>query len=205
MTGSRNRERTRAAVIAAAITLFSQRGYAGASIEAIARESGMTIGALYSNFSGKRDLFLQALRTAVGRTEENTEDAIAGDGGLSATDRLLADGSRYMKSVDRDPQGFRLLLWSIMEAEHDDEVREVVTAVLREQRTVQAEILRQLERERGPLRLRPTEVATTLNSMAIGYSLQRMLDPRSVSRAGAERALGQYVESLPRASDGDES
>jgi AcrR family transcriptional regulator len=51
MASSRNRPATRARVISAAVEVFAERGYAGASIESIAQASGMTIGALYSNFS----------------------------------------------------------------------------------------------------------------------------------------------------------
>jgi AcrR family transcriptional regulator len=50
-------EATRAALIATAQRLFAERGYGGVGTEEIVRETGVTRGALYHHFAGKRDLF----------------------------------------------------------------------------------------------------------------------------------------------------
>src|SRR4051794_34412281 len=52
---------TREALLAAARTVFLDSGYHGATVEAVAREAGYTIGALYARFGGKADLFLALL------------------------------------------------------------------------------------------------------------------------------------------------
>lgn len=51
---------TRARILAAALGVFGQRGYAGAGMREIAAAAGLTEGALYHYFGGKEDL-LRAL------------------------------------------------------------------------------------------------------------------------------------------------
>lgn len=53
----RRSERTRWALLDAARELFSERGFAGASLEDIAERAGVTRGPLYHYFDDKEDLF----------------------------------------------------------------------------------------------------------------------------------------------------
>jgi AcrR family transcriptional regulator len=55
------RERTRATLIAATLDVVADKGFAGASLDAIAARAGMTKGAIYSNFAGKGELMMAAM------------------------------------------------------------------------------------------------------------------------------------------------
>src|SRR6187549_941860 len=80
-------ERNRALVLAAARRVFLERGYSGATLEAIAEEAGFSKGVVYSQFAGKPDLFLALLESRiVERAEQNTRvtTGLAGIEGLHA-------------------------------------------------------------------------------------------------------------------------
>ncbi|MFJ6695290.1 helix-turn-helix domain-containing protein [Streptomyces sp. NPDC091272] len=65
LSRAQQQEQTRAAVLAAARAEFIARGYAAAKIDGIAERAELTRGAVYSNFAGKRALYLAVLVDAV--------------------------------------------------------------------------------------------------------------------------------------------
>src|SRR6266545_4652109 len=65
LSRAERRAQTREELLEAAARVFARKGYAGASVDDIAEEAGFTVGALYSNFEGKQDLFLAALERKV--------------------------------------------------------------------------------------------------------------------------------------------
>jgi AcrR family transcriptional regulator len=67
-------ERNRELVIDAAWQIFSEAGYAKATLEAIAERAGFSKGVVYSQFESKADLFLVLLeRRIASRAERNRE------------------------------------------------------------------------------------------------------------------------------------
>jgi AcrR family transcriptional regulator len=66
-------EATRNALMAAARRLFTEKGYDSVSAEEIVREAGVTRGALYHHFGGKRDL----LEAVYERLEAESTERVA--------------------------------------------------------------------------------------------------------------------------------
>lgn len=72
------RDATRTKLIDAALRVFAEYGYAGASIRRIAEEAGVALGLLYSHFEGKREL----LRALFARSMDDVRESFAAaDGG----------------------------------------------------------------------------------------------------------------------------
>ncbi|MFI8092804.1 TetR family transcriptional regulator [Streptomyces sp. NPDC086080] len=73
LTRAQQQERTRAAVLVAARQEFAECGYAEAKIDRIAERAELTRGAVYSNFTGKRALYLAVLVDAAERARDAAE------------------------------------------------------------------------------------------------------------------------------------
>jgi AcrR family transcriptional regulator len=101
-------EATRAALIATARALFAERGYAGVGTEEIVRAAGVTRGALYHHFAGKKELF-EAVYEDV---ERELVERIAGSAISSATDPLeaLHAGAQAFLDACEDPAVQRIAL-----------------------------------------------------------------------------------------------
>src|SRR5918998_5504879 len=82
---------TRAALVATARALFTERGYAGVGTEEVVRRAGVTRGALYHHFRDKQDLFRAVY-------EEIEAELVAGIAarveGVADPVELLAEGVR---------------------------------------------------------------------------------------------------------------
>ncbi|WP_052852648.1 TetR family transcriptional regulator [Streptomyces avicenniae] len=73
LTRAQQQRRTRAAVLVAAGAEFAERGYAEAKIDRIAERADLTRGAVYSNFTGKRALYLAVLADDAERARDAAE------------------------------------------------------------------------------------------------------------------------------------
>jgi AcrR family transcriptional regulator len=108
-TQAERSEATRDALIAAARVLFAERGYAAVGTEEIVRAAGVTRGALYHHFDGKRDLF----EAVYERIEIELAQRIAA-GALSAgaTEPLEAmrAGAEMFLRAATEPEAQRIVL-----------------------------------------------------------------------------------------------
>lgn len=109
---NRQEERSRATrekLVAAARTLFAQRGYAAVGTEEVVRAAGVTRGALYHQFrDGKEQLFEAVFQ----QVEAETTQRIAEEALIGATDPVAAlrAGSRAFLRICAEPEIERLAL-----------------------------------------------------------------------------------------------
>jgi AcrR family transcriptional regulator len=101
-------EATRAALIATARELFAERGYAAVGTEEIVRATGVTRGALYHHFAGKRELFAAVYEDV----ERQLVERIAASAISSAGDPLQAlhAGAQAFLDACEDPAVRRIAL-----------------------------------------------------------------------------------------------
>ena len=101
---------TRGALIATARHLFGTEGFAEVAAERIAREAGMTRGALYHQFAGKTGLFAAVLDEAEAEIAQRVAGAVAGLDPADTTGMLLAGASAWLDaSTEPDLQRIVLL------------------------------------------------------------------------------------------------
>ncbi len=132
----------RQAILEAAMRVFSQGSYAGATTAEIAREAGVTEPVLYRHFASKRDLYFACLDEAWTRLKEAFAAVIAEVGPAQAP-----------LAIGRTGLGLRALrvlppnLWiaGIVEAGEDEEIARHVRAHMREVHDFIADTLRKAQ------------------------------------------------------------
>jgi AcrR family transcriptional regulator len=100
-------ESTRSALVDSAVELFTKRGYAGTSLDEIAKRARVTKGALYHHFSGKQALFEAAFDAVESLVFDRLEKIM--NGPESPWDRALSALREFIKSC-LDPSYQRIAI-----------------------------------------------------------------------------------------------
>src|SRR3954454_8275090 len=143
ITRSERRAQTRAALLDAAARVFVERGFAGASVEAIAAEAGYTRGAFYSNFETKEECFAVLLQE---RGFELARSA-AREGGM--TPRGLGEYAAAVHEHAAAEWMIRLFLEVLAHAGRDAETRQLAAGFWSGTRALAAEQIDRLYAEAG--------------------------------------------------------
>lgn len=102
-------EATRRRLVAAARTLFTERGYAGVGTEEIVQAAGVTRGALYHQFRDKADLFAAVAETVHAEIAQRITAGAQADGPTDPMAALHAGVQRFLE-VCADPAVERIVL-----------------------------------------------------------------------------------------------
>jgi AcrR family transcriptional regulator len=93
--------RTRGALVRAGTTLFAERGFHGVAAEEIAAAAGVTRGALYHHFDGKRGLFDAVLAAAMAEVGERL--AVAAQGAPTRLAAIERGIHAYLEACSEPP------------------------------------------------------------------------------------------------------
>jgi AcrR family transcriptional regulator len=170
---------TRAELMASARQRFLRRGFHASSLEQVAEEAGFTIGAVYSRFGSKADLFLAIL-------DERIDQLVAEVAQVAALDQPLGDhaellAGRRMALLEREREWFPLVLEFWSHAARDERLRREFGA--RHERLVAAYaglIEADYARLGLPLPMAPEVLARAVVAMGNGVALERLADPGRV-------------------------
>lgn len=103
-----NRERTREKILAAALKLFSQRGFLGAATRQIAREAGVAEVTLFRHFGSKEKLFEAVIR---GRSFlPAMKGILPGLEQVGYEEALLTIARRFLATLDERSDLIRIML-----------------------------------------------------------------------------------------------
>ncbi|MFI4975514.1 MAG: TetR/AcrR family transcriptional regulator [Caulobacterales bacterium] len=167
------RERTRAALIAATLEVVAEKGFAGASLDAIAARAGMTKGAIYSNFAGRGELLLAAMGS-----KGLTLSPVYTPGG-SLKVQLRAMAVALVEALPRAQGQSKFLAEFQLYALADPGLRQDIAAGYAGAFGQTADYL--AEHHGAELAIPPRQLAVVMQSLALGLMCQYLLTPEEVT------------------------
>jgi AcrR family transcriptional regulator len=180
LTRAEQQAQTRAALLEAAARVFVERGFAGASVEAIATEAGYSRGAFYSNFESKEQLFAELLQQRVYVRYR----ALAEEAGARRGERpSLREVGQRLAALQREPEGrwlFRLWLELLAHAGRDERFRDIAGAFWRTNREASTEAIAAAYAEQGSSPpVPPDHLASAMIALDLGLAIQHFADPEA--------------------------
>jgi AcrR family transcriptional regulator len=172
---------TRSELLEAAARVFVKRGFAGASVEAIAAEAGFTRGAFYSNFSSKEELFAELLQERVFATYRALALESA-DPATRPTARELGERAGALQDHPESRWLFVLWLELLAHAGRDGEFRDIAAEFWKGTRALGAAGIAAAYEEAGKTPPGdPARLASAFIALDVGLAMQHWVDPEGAS------------------------
>ena len=166
-------------LIKAAAEVFAERGYAGAGVAEIARRAGVTTGAIYSRYSGKSELLLEALkRSFVLHFGDAIASALSGE---NRTENFDQDGvgirSIGLLANDEWKDHDALFLEAVVASRRDEEIATMLSQRLETAGTFLAKRI-DTQKANGPVdsSFDTDALKTYALAMRMGFSVLRSLN-----------------------------
>jgi AcrR family transcriptional regulator len=182
----------RAAIVQAAIKLFSERGFRGTTTRALAEAVGVTEPVLYEHFKSKRDLF-EAIIDVKSREGVARATALLQPLAETGQDRsfLIGLGEFIYQCYEEDQAYGRLLLMTALEGpelgdifyDRQREARELLAAYFAER--IRAGVFREVD---------PNVAARVFLGMSNQHGMTRMLYRGASAEGSAREVVEQMVD-----------
>ncbi|WP_301173826.1 TetR/AcrR family transcriptional regulator [Actinomadura geliboluensis] len=189
------REEVRRRLLAEALRVFTERGYADARLEDIAHAAGFTKGAVYSNFGGKQELFGAVLGTGAEDEFAAVAAEIGGTDDLGALIARIAEliAARIVGDTGRGQLGLEFAA----RAARDAPTRAVLAPMRRAQRDTAARSFAEVTERTGTRPAVPPELAgLILHCLTNGLVNEHLADPESITADVIERAFTAVLTAL---------
>lgn len=183
---------TRSRLIDAAAAVFARKGFHGASVDDVAAEAGLTIGALYWHFGGKHELFLALVDQRVARrvgeiravNERGTEP--------SALEREIE--RQFQRFIEREPEWPLLYYEFWAYGAREPQLSKRLTERRRAVQAAIAEGFEQRAQEYGvELPIPAAQIALGLNALMNGLAFERVVDESAVPDGLAGFLIARYL------------
>ncbi|HEY7187724.1 MAG TPA: helix-turn-helix domain-containing protein [Vicinamibacterales bacterium] len=187
---------TRARLIDCAHDVFLRNGFHAATLDDIARQAGVTKGAVYSNFASKAELFV-AVNGA--RMDERLRHYRRSHAAVTRLDAFIRE---YMRTILRDDPDGR---WASVVAEAsavaagDEAFRAALIEQMTQGKAVIGEAIADLAERTGvEFRLPTAHVLKVGAALMRGLLLQRLLDPKDMPKDFIEDVYVAFVQAMVR-------
>lgn len=194
---------TRAAVLDAALRVFSRKGYAATRLEEVATEAGVTRGAVYWHFAGKAELYTALMQERTGKLVALYEEALAPASRrapLAAIERLLV---RSLEHLHEDPEFRAVMELSVFKTEVTPELadgfRHKVAATRRLVDALAELVEAAVAAGEADPDVDPRASALAAVGLMHGSMLLALMEPPLIgSRATARRVVQTFLRGLRR-------
>jgi AcrR family transcriptional regulator len=186
-------EQTKERLIDAAARVFETNGFAGSTVAEIAREAGLTSGAIYGHYASKAELLADALRC---HGERATASLLPPGTNRDAATVLIALGTRLGA---RDRADTALLFEALLASKRDAELSRVLALALAGREARLADVIADGQRE-GVLThgVPATAAARFAIMLGLGSMLVNELDLPDVDQAEwtsfIRRLIGAFTQ-----------
>lgn len=190
-------QRTREALLDAAMTLFAERGIEGTSIEEVTAQAGFTRGAFYSNFTDKNELVVETMRRflEVIHAAAKPDDTMPDEPGLAYKERM-----ERLRTTVKGRAEVLLAEVSLYAIRHE-EVRAAIADLHQRQLAPAVDFVRTQLKSAGvkkPANVTYETLANIVQSLTFALALFDRVDPAIGAEKTLEIATRALINGLDR-------